>query len=77
MGGSLGAQKINQTVRIALDKVAVKYQIVHLCGKGQLDSSIQSPSYKQYEYMQDELPDVLAMSDLVVTRAGANSIFEF
>jgi UDP-N-acetylglucosamine--N-acetylmuramyl-(pentapeptide) pyrophosphoryl-undecaprenol N-acetylglucosamine transferase len=77
MGGSLGARKINQMVRVALGHLTGYFQIVHLCGKGQIDNSFQSPLYRQYEYIQKELPDVLAMSDIVISRAGANSIFEF
>ncbi len=77
MGGSLGARKINQTVRQAILSLAKPFQIVHLCGKNQVDPSIVVPGYKQFEYVNEQLPDVLAMTDLVVSRAGSNSIFEF
>lgn len=77
MGGSLGAQRINQAVRDALPELLAQFQIVHLCGKGQVDDTLQHRGYKQYEYLDRELPDVLAMTDLVISRAGANSIFEF
>jgi UDP-N-acetylglucosamine--N-acetylmuramyl-(pentapeptide) pyrophosphoryl-undecaprenol N-acetylglucosamine transferase len=77
MGGSLGAKMINQAVRSALNQLTEIFQIVHLCGKGQVDPSLQSPYYRQYEYINHELPDVLAMTDMVISRAGANSIFEF
>lgn len=77
MGGSLGAQRINETVRESLDKLLSDFQIVHICGKGQIDDSIQSKGYRQFEYVSEELPDLLAMTDFVVSRAGSNSIFEF
>lgn len=77
MGGSLGSQRINQVVRKALPQLLTRFQIVHLCGKGQIDESLQQRGYEQFEYLNDELPDVLAMTDVVVSRAGANSIFEF
>jgi UDP-N-acetylglucosamine--N-acetylmuramyl-(pentapeptide) pyrophosphoryl-undecaprenol N-acetylglucosamine transferase len=78
MGGSLGAQKINSAVRTALDTLLLSYQIVHLCGKGHVDDAYAGRrGYKQFEYLNEELPDVLAMTDLVVSRAGATSIFEF
>ncbi|MDR0270251.1 undecaprenyldiphospho-muramoylpentapeptide beta-N-acetylglucosaminyltransferase [Paenibacillus sp.] len=77
MGGSLGARKINEAVRSALPTLLNYFQVVHICGKGQIDPNINEPGYRQYEYINDELPDVLAMSDLVVSRAGSNSIFEF
>ncbi|MFU1792623.1 undecaprenyldiphospho-muramoylpentapeptide beta-N-acetylglucosaminyltransferase [Paenibacillus azoreducens] len=77
MGGSLGARKINETVRSALPTLLNYFQVVHICGKGQVDPSLNIPGYCQYEYINDELPDVLAMADLVISRAGSNSIFEF
>jgi UDP-N-acetylglucosamine--N-acetylmuramyl-(pentapeptide) pyrophosphoryl-undecaprenol N-acetylglucosamine transferase len=77
MGGSLGSRKINETVRANLDVLTGKFQIVHLCGKGNVDPQADRPGYRQYEYIREELPDVLAMADMVVSRAGSNSIFEF
>lgn len=77
MGGSLGARKINQTIRQALTKLTKQFQIVHLCGKNQTDASIDIAGYKQFEYVNEQLPDIFAMTDLVVSRAGSNSIFEF
>lgn len=77
MGGSLGSRKINLAVRDSLERLTKRYQIVHLCGKGQTDDSVKAPGYLQIEYVQDELQDILAMTDVVVSRAGANSIFEF
>lgn len=78
MGGSLGAQKINNAVRESLDTLLNHYQIVHICGKGQTDDSYAGRrGYKQFEYINEELADILAMTDMVVSRAGATSIFEF
>ncbi|OMF38876.1 UDP-N-acetylglucosamine--N-acetylmuramyl-(pentapeptide) pyrophosphoryl-undecaprenol N-acetylglucosamine transferase [Paenibacillus sp. FSL H8-0548] len=77
MGGSLGARKINQTVRQALTRLTKQFQIVHLCGKNQTDASIDIAGYKQFEYVNEQLPDIFAMTDVVISRAGSNSIFEF
>ncbi len=77
MGGSLGAQKINRMVRRHARALTETYQIIHICGKGQLDSSLHIQGYLQFEYIHDELADVLACTDLVISRAGSNSIFEF
>ncbi len=77
MGGSLGARKINQAVRDGLKELTAYFQIVHLCGKNQVDSALEMPSYRQFEYITEELPDVLAMADVIVSRAGSNSIYEF
>ncbi|MGG2095454.1 undecaprenyldiphospho-muramoylpentapeptide beta-N-acetylglucosaminyltransferase [Bacillus sp. S13(2024)] len=78
MGGSLGAKRINEAVRGALPDLLQTYQIVHLCGKGNLDEKLESmPGYKQFEYVHGELPDILAATDIVISRAGSNAIFEF
>lgn len=78
MGGSLGAQKINEAVREALDDLLGSHQIVHICGKGNIDKTLNAKrGYKQFEYIKSELPDIMAMADLVVSRAGATSLFEF
>ena len=77
IGGSLGAVAVNEAVRGALDTLLEKYQIVHLCGKGKINSSLLNLSgYKQYEYIKNELKDLFAMSDIVISRAGANAICE-
>lgn len=77
MGGSLGAKAINEAVMTALPQLMEQFQIVHLCGKGQTDNSLAHPSYRAFEYLTEELPDVLAMADIILSRAGSNSIFEF
>ncbi|MBO0992942.1 undecaprenyldiphospho-muramoylpentapeptide beta-N-acetylglucosaminyltransferase [Bacillus sp. SD088] len=78
MGGSLGAKKINEIIRTSLPELTSKYQIVHLCGKGNKDGQYSNVSgYRQYEYVHDELSDILAASDTVITRGGSNAIFEF
>lgn len=77
MGGSLGARKINEAVRGNLDILLNRYQIIHICGKSNLDPSIDRNGYRQFEYVGDELPDLMAIADFVVSRAGSNAIFEF
>lgn len=78
MGGSLGARKINEAVRLNLNTFLQDFQIVHLCGKGNVDESLSSRhGYQQYEYIKEELPNLLAMTDVVISRAGSNAIFEF
>ena len=77
MGGSLGAAAVNDAVRAALPKLLLSYDIVHLCGKGKVEESLAQPGYRQFEYVNEELADVLAATDIVVSRAGANAVFEF
>lgn len=78
MGGSLGAKKINELIRENINQLTEKYQIVHLCGKGNIAEELTSlKNYKQFEYVHDELAGILAATDLVITRGGSNAIFEF
>lgn len=77
MGGSLGAANVNKIVREALPGLLSDFQVVHLCGKGKVDNLLlNTPRYKQFEYCKEELKDLLAMADVVVSRAGANAICE-
>jgi len=77
MGGSGGSQKINQVVRESLEDLLPMLQIIHICGRGNVDSSINKEGYVQYEYVNEELKDLFAVTDYVLSRAGANAIFEF
>jgi UDP-N-acetylglucosamine--N-acetylmuramyl-(pentapeptide) pyrophosphoryl-undecaprenol N-acetylglucosamine transferase len=76
MGGSLGAQKLNELVRAALPMICERYEVIHLCGRGKNDCDCAACGYNQYEYIGKELPDLFALSDIVLSRAGANSVFE-
>ena len=77
IGGSLGSVAVNNAVRAALPELLEHFQIVHLCGKGKLAESLTNTAgYKQFEYIKDELRDIFAMSDVVISRAGANAICE-
>jgi UDP-N-acetylglucosamine--N-acetylmuramyl-(pentapeptide) pyrophosphoryl-undecaprenol N-acetylglucosamine transferase len=77
VGGSLGSVVVNDAVREALPELLKEYQVVHLCGKGKLDASLeQLEGYKQFDYIKGEMKDLFAMSDLVISRAGANAISE-
>ncbi|MCD7868075.1 MAG: undecaprenyldiphospho-muramoylpentapeptide beta-N-acetylglucosaminyltransferase [Clostridiales bacterium] len=77
IGGSLGAASVNENIRRILPELLKEFQVIHLCGKGKMDTSLNgTPGYVQYEYIQDELPDLFALADVVVSRAGANAICE-
>lgn len=75
-GGSLGAEQINRVLRELLPDIFEKFQIVHITGKDKIDPSLQYPSYKQFAYLHEEFPHILAAADLVISRAGANSVYE-
>ncbi len=77
IGGSLGSVAVNKAIRGILPTLLKTFQVVHLCGKGNLDETLTGTSgYVQYEYIQQELADLFALADLVVSRAGANAICE-
>ena len=77
IGGSLGSVAVNQAIRGILPELLKTFQVVHLCGKGNLDAALSNtPGYVQYEYIKQELADLFALADIVVSRAGANAICE-
>ena len=76
MGGGLGANRVNQLIRQALPNLLSTFNVVHLCGKGKLDNSISVKNYRQFDYVHNELADLFACADIVISRAGANTIFE-
>ena len=77
MGGSLGAASVNESIRKILPSLLPDFQVIHLCGKDKLDSSLkQTEGYVQFEYIKDELADLFALADLIISRAGANAICE-
>ncbi len=77
IGGSSGSVVINKVVRESLDSILPNFQVIHLCGKDHLDETLQDKEgYVQFEYISNELRDLFALSDLVISRAGANAICE-
>ena len=77
IGGSLGSVAVNTAVRSILPELLKDFQVIHLCGKDKLDASLNgTEGYVQFEYIKDELPDLFAAADLIISRAGANSICE-
>lgn len=76
-GGSLGAENVNKLIRQTLPELLKKFQVAHLCGKGKVDETLKgTEGYAQFEYISDEMKDFFAMADLIISRAGANSICE-
>ena len=68
IGGSIGSVFINNAVRHSLDRLLEKFQIIHLCGKGNLDPTLADrQGYAQYEYISDNLADLFAAADLVIS----------
>ncbi len=77
MGGSLGSEFLNKSVRANLSDLMEVFDVCHLCGKGHIDETLLNvKGYCQFEYLNHELKDVLAAADMLVSRAGATAIFE-
>ena len=77
VGGSLGAASVNKAVREALPSLLQDFQVAHICGKEKVDNMLlHTEGYIQFEYVKAELKDLFAMADVVISRAGANSICE-
>ena len=82
MGGSLGAARINKALEKALPELRKICQIIHITGKGKINKGIAGEAkghighYKVFEYVDKEFAHLYAIADLIVSRAGANSIAE-
>lgn len=75
VGGSLGAQSINKAVRFNIDALLEKYQVIHICGKGQKTDLVRE-GYAQFEFVDKEFKDLMALAEVVISRSGSNAIFE-
>lgn len=77
IGGSLGSVVVNNAVRSILPDLLKDFQVIHLCGKDKIDTSLEhTPGYVQFEYIKKELSDLMDAADIVISRAGANAICE-
>ena len=74
-GGSLGADALNAVVVEAAPELVKQCSLIHVCGPGR-QTDLEVPGYRQYEYVGEDWGDLLAAADLVVSRAGANTLFE-
>lgn len=76
IGGSLGAKSLNEAVAKNLPELLKKYQVIHIAGKNGYNPSLKAKGYAQYEFVDKELKDLMALADIVISRAGSNAIFE-
>ncbi|MCK4919180.1 MAG: undecaprenyldiphospho-muramoylpentapeptide beta-N-acetylglucosaminyltransferase [Candidatus Pacebacteria bacterium] len=84
-GGSQGAKKINSVIVKSLPKILEKFQIIHLCGKRNYEElkieiekmKLKNDSrYRIYPFLSNEIKDAFSLCDVIISRAGANSLFE-
>ena len=77
IGGSQGSENINKAIRSSKEMLLKDFQICHICGKGNIKRDLEGiKGYKQFEYVNEEQPHIFALADLVVSRAGATTLFE-
>ncbi|MDY0092438.1 MAG: undecaprenyldiphospho-muramoylpentapeptide beta-N-acetylglucosaminyltransferase [Candidatus Vecturithrix sp.] len=77
LGGSQGSATINHAIRNAFPALQPQFQICHICGTGNIQEELRTIfGYAPFEYVDKELPHLLAMADVVVSRAGATTLFE-
>lgn len=77
MGGSSGAQRINEAVWKGMEDLTQSYDVIHICGKGNLSKDLQgSGQYRQIEFVYAGMGDLLNAADVVVTRCGSNAVLE-
>ena len=75
-GGSQGSKAINNKIREEIKQITNKFYVVHLTGKNNLDNTYNNiKDYKQIEFSSD-MGSILSAADVVVSRAGSNTIFE-
>lgn len=83
LGGSSGAKQINKLVFDNIEWLCQNFIVVHQTGLLNADDNIVSQlkekykeNYKAFNFIYQEMPDVLSSSTVVLSRAGANSIWE-
>ncbi|MBQ9238305.1 MAG: UDP-N-acetylglucosamine--N-acetylmuramyl-(pentapeptide) pyrophosphoryl-undecaprenol N-acetylglucosamine transferase [Treponema sp.] len=75
LGGSSGAQQINTLIWEQLPWLTEHFFVVHQTGP-HATSIPDRPGYSHHAFIHAELSDVIAASDVVLSRAGANSLWE-
>jgi UDP-N-acetylglucosamine--N-acetylmuramyl-(pentapeptide) pyrophosphoryl-undecaprenol N-acetylglucosamine transferase len=88
-GGARGASPINQRIAALLPGLLEVAQVVHQTGPASANADAESlrqlreslpdqlrHRYRVFEFVRDELPDLYAATDLVVSRSGAGTIAE-
>lgn len=77
VGGSLGADRINTVLRDSLSELLPRFQVVHICGPGKRADTLEGLAhYLQFEFVDEGWGDLLAAADIVLSRAGANAVYE-
>ncbi|MBN2874470.1 MAG: undecaprenyldiphospho-muramoylpentapeptide beta-N-acetylglucosaminyltransferase [Spirochaetales bacterium] len=76
LGGSQGARQINELVAAILPELAGKAVVAHQLGPGNTPCRPDDPGYRGFEYVREQMADLLAAADVIVGRAGAGTTVE-
>ena len=81
MGGSLGAKQINDLITENLEWLCENFYVIHQTGNNNIEnktdvSETVKKSYRQFPFIYEQMPHVIDYADVVISRAGANSIWE-
>lgn len=77
VGGSTGSVAVNNAVWSCLDELLKDYNVIHICGKDKTNAQyLGKKGYAQFDYVKKELSSMLALCDVIISRAGANAICE-
>jgi len=76
LGGSLGSEWINKMIYDCATELTSICEILHVTGKANIARKLVLENYHQFEYLNEELADAYAVSDLVVARAGFSTLTE-
>lgn len=82
LGGSSGAKQINELVQQNIEYLCKNFIVVHQTGLVNTDGKVSEelkekyPDYHPFDFIYSQMPDVLACADVVLSRSGANSLWE-
>ncbi|MBN1798184.1 MAG: undecaprenyldiphospho-muramoylpentapeptide beta-N-acetylglucosaminyltransferase [Spirochaetales bacterium] len=76
IGGSQGSRHINRYISLIIEELVKKCFVVHQTGEKNNRQHRHLKHYYTSPFFKDELPHILAAADLVISRAGANTLWE-
>lgn len=83
LGGSLGAKQINNLIYQNIEWICQNFTVIHQTGLVNNSNETEAnlvhtygTSYKPFSFIHQNMQDVLSCADVVLSRAGANSIWE-
>lgn len=76
MGGSMGARAVNDALDAVMPNLADRFDVAHIRGRGNMLDCCEGKGYKQFCFVDAELPDLYAAADIMISRAGATAVFE-